>query len=69
MATVWQRFCAHFVATFFATDGLAAKRMEPTTGLEPVTCALRVRCSTVELRRHRNQDSLIERGNRLALRV
>ena len=26
-------------------------RLEPAIGLEPMTCALRVRCSTTELRR------------------
>ncbi len=29
-----------------------SRLMEPTIGLEPMTCALRMRCSTTELRRH-----------------
>jgi hypothetical protein len=42
MATVWQRLSANFVATPFDNRAIGAKRMEPTTGLEPVTCAVRL---------------------------
>ncbi len=58
-ATATDRDCGLVVGP--ATDGSA---MEPTTGLEPGTCGLQNRCSTIELRRHDRQSHTADDPNR-----
>src|SRR6516164_9599695 len=51
--------------TNYNTFDISNLYLEPTMGLEPMTCRLRIGCSTTKLRWHGKKPPILDRFNRI----